>query len=169
MFPSLPCFPKFTRCGTCYSEMARQQVLWQTNTHILMVFRFFPKPQKFSVRVKATAEIHGSLTSWSFPWRGAKPSLPLCTCTHLTISHGLFSLAAACLQRGLCSYKPHSRWVHRKEREQEQNYTLERKMLVKVCCITFWCRIKHKNSRYEMTETFFEECREFGLKVAHAT
>lgn len=44
-----------------------------------------------------------------------------------------------------------------------------RKMLLKVCFTTFWCHIKHKNSRYEIRETFFEECLEFCLKVAHTT
>lgn len=41
------------------------------------MFKFPPRPWKLGVRVKATAEIRGSQTSWSPPQREAKLSLPL--------------------------------------------------------------------------------------------
>lgn len=78
-------------------------MLWQTNTKILKVFKFHPKPQKLSVGVKSTAEIRGSLTSWSSPWREAKLNLPLCMHSpDLASSHRHFSMVATCLRSDVC-------------------------------------------------------------------
>lgn len=131
------------------------------------MFKFPPKPWKLSARVEATDEIHGSLTGWCSPWREAKINHPFCTRDpDLSISHGHFSMAVLPCEVMCAIYKPRADGCSGRSMCRNKN-SRSRKMLLKWCFTTFWCHIKHMNSRYEIREIFFKEWSEFCLKVIH--
>lgn len=112
-------------------------------------------------------KIHGSLTRWSSPWRKAEINLPFCTRDpYLSSNKGQFSMAELACKVTHAIYKPRADGCSRRSMRRNKN-SHSIKMLLKLCFITFWCHIKHKNRRYEIWEIFFKEWSEFCLKVIH--
>ena len=109
------------------------------------------RPQLKSVGLWQAGLLHGGRPSSAFPSCTRSPDL--------TSSLRHFSMLATCLRSDVCHLQaPKQMGAQGEARAWTKPHIQERRMLLRVCFTTFWCHIKHKNSRYEMRETFFEEC-----------